>query len=218
MKLGLICGMEVEARALGKLRAHPRLVVGISAAQPDRATELAEQMIAQGVDVLVSWGIAGALSGELESGALLVPQTVIDPAGNRFEMSGLQPLSSAEPVVLAGSDVIVPTPAAKAELRSTTGAVAVDMETHRVAQVATRTKTPCMAIRSISDPADRALPPGTEHALDDAGRPRILPVLGGLLTHPLRLPALLAAKRDLDCALGTLSDLGAGLIEGMLDR
>ena len=65
MKLGLICGMEVEARALGKLRAHPRLVVGISAAQPDRATELAEQMIAQGVDVLVSWGIAGALSGDL---------------------------------------------------------------------------------------------------------------------------------------------------------
>ena len=218
MKLGLICGMEVEARALGDLRTHPRLMLGISAARPERATELSQMMVRDGADVLLSWGIAGALSPDLDSGALLVPEAVIDPQGNRSDLSGLRPTSSPSQMLLAGSDVIVPTPDAKTNLFLATGAVAVDMETHRVAQVASSANLPCIAIRAVSDPAHRALPPGTEDALDETGRPRVLPVLAGLVRHPTRLPGLLRAKQDLDCALTSLRELGSGLIAGLLER
>lgn len=218
MKLGLICGMRAEARALGKLRPHPDLIVGVSAAMPERATELAEEMSGRGVDALVSWGIAGALSPELPSGALLVPEEVVDADGTRLALTGLRPFEANKSVTLAGSDQIIATPNAKAVLFASTDAVAVDMETHRIARTAVLHGIACVAIRAVSDPADRALPTGMEHALDAQGRPRILPVLAGLARHPSRLPALLSAKRDLDCALETLAALGAGLIADLLDR
>lgn len=217
MKLGLICGLEAEARALCKLRHHPNLLVGISAAKPERASELAEDMIRDGADALISWGIAGALSPEMPSGALISPEAVIAVDGARFELSGLRLREAAYSVTLAGSDSVIATPAAKAALFGATGAMAVDMETHRIAQVAQAHARTAIAIRAISDPADRALPSGTEDALDEAGRPRIVSVLMGLLRHPSRLPALLQAKRDLDCALATLGGLGAGLIEELLE-
>ena len=57
-----MCGLQAEARASGALRDDSRLVIGVSGAQPDRATSLAQEMAASGVDILVSWGIAGGAS------------------------------------------------------------------------------------------------------------------------------------------------------------
>lgn len=218
MKIGLICGMEVEARALGRLRDDPRVMVGISAAKPDRASKLARQLIAQDAEILVSWGIAGGLDPALPSGTLVVPQAVIDPDQTRLPSIGLQMAEAGTVSAIAGSDVIVPTLDAKTELSQRTSAVAVDMESHRVARAAQQAGLPCIVIRAISDPANRALPEGVGDALDDQGRPRVLPVLMGLLRHPGRLPALLAAKRDLDRGITTLGTLGLELLEGVLAR
>ena len=87
MRLGLVCGMEAEARALGALRRHPDLSLDISAAKPDRATVIAEQMARDGVDCLISWGIAGGLAPDIPSGALLVPEAVIDTDGDRLALT-----------------------------------------------------------------------------------------------------------------------------------
>lgn len=216
MKLGIICGMAAEAKALGPVRKDPRVRVGISAARPDRATALAEEMVDGGVDMLVSWGIAGALDPGLQSGALLVPEAVTGPEKDVLVLAGCD-APEAEAGRIAGSDSVVVTPEEKARLHATTGTRAVDMETHRIAMVGHRRAVPCMAIRAISDPAHRALPPGTEDALDDAGRPRVLPVLAGLLAHPWRLGALMHAKRDLDTALATLSGRGVEALTRLLD-
>ena len=212
-----MCGLEAEARALGDLRRDARVEVGISAARPDRASALAEQMVANGVEALISWGICGALDPGLASGALIVPGTVVDSDGTRMELAALRAPGSGSGMVLAGSDVIVPTPDAKRALRDRTGAGTVDMETHRVARAARQGGVPCLVIRAVSDPADRALPPGTENALDSQGRPRVLPVLAGLIRRPGRLGALLNAKRDLDWAIGTLGLLGVELLRGIVD-
>lgn len=217
MKVGVICGLEAEARALGKLRRDSRVLVGISAAKPDRASALARDMVSEGVEVLISWGICGALDPDLASGTLILPSGVIDQNGARVDLVGLAAAGAPTGMILAGSDIVVPTPEAKARLHSASGACAVDMETHRVARVADDLGIPCMAIRAISDPADRALPAEAEHALDDLGRPRILPVLAGLVRHPWRIGALLAAKRDLDTALEALSLMGTDLLQGVIE-
>lgn len=216
MRLGVVCGLEAEARALGKLRHDPNVIVGISAAQPDRASSLANEMIEAGAEALISWGICGALDPDLPSGALIVPEAVVDPDGQKLKLIGV-PTAPTKGLLLAGSDTVVPTPSDKARLLASTHAAAVDMETHRVARVSLAAQRPCMAIRAVSDPATRALPPGTENALDAQGRPRILPVFAGLVRHPGRLRALLAAKRDLDRALETLALLGTDLLQGLID-
>ncbi|MEM9059070.1 MAG: hypothetical protein AAGD13_01290 [Pseudomonadota bacterium] len=217
MQLGVICGMEAEARALGSLRGDPRVSVGISAARPDRATEMAEEMAGSGVAALVSWGIAGGLDPALPSGSLIVPDTVIDSDGAHLPLAGLRPLDRTRESAIAGSDRIVTTPEDKSVLHRATGAVAVDMESHRIARVAQAAGIPCLAIRAVSDTAARSLPPGTASALDARGRPRVFHVILGLARAPYRLGALLSAKRDLDTALATLSTLGVELLLEVVD-
>lgn len=217
MRIGLICGMASEAAALGKLRRDARLMVAVSGARPDVAEAMAQLMLDDGVDALLSWGIAGALSPDLPSGALLLPTGVVDPEAGMLPLAGIRAQGGSGAMTLAGSEIVVATPSDKAALRAKTTADAVDMETHRVARVAVNGGVPCFAIRAVSDPADRALPPGTEDALDAQGRPKILPVLVGLVRHPGRLAPLLAAKRDLDTALATLATLGVELLHGVLD-
>ncbi|MEM7685788.1 MAG: hypothetical protein AAF293_13245 [Pseudomonadota bacterium] len=216
MKLGVICGMEAEAKALGALRLDPRLIVGISAARPDRAEDLAREMIDADATALLSWGIAGGLAPGLASGTLVVATSVTDATQQTLALTRPTNLGDASDGHLFGSDHVIQTPEEKAILWQTTGAVAVDMETHRIARAAHQAALPCLAIRAISDVSTRALPPGTEDALDDKGKPRILPVLFGLMRDPSRLGALLAAKRDLDTALTTLSSQGVTVLKQIL--
>ena len=211
-----MCGLRAEARALGALSGDQRLTIGISGARPDRATLLAREMAGSGVDVLVSWGIAGGLDPALPSGTLILPGAVAGPDGEQIGLAGPS-VGTENAGLIAGSDAVASTPDAKAAIRAATGAVAVDMETHRVARAARDAGIPCIAIRAISDPADRALPPGTEDAVDAAGNPRILPVIAGLIRRPASLRALLAAKRDFDSALAALSAEGVDVLRGVID-
>jgi hypothetical protein len=89
------------------------------------------------------------------------------------------------------------TTAEKATLFQRTGAVAVDMESHRIARVAAESGAglPALAIRAIGDPAGRALPALAATALGEDGRPRVGPVAAGLMRRPGDLAALLRWRR-----------------------
>lgn len=196
LTLWVICGLEAEAQALGPWRG--RVTVRISGADADRAEAAAREAIAAGARHLVSWGIAGGLDPALAPGALVHPGAMIDTDGTAIT------LASGDGA-LAGSDVLVNDPAAKAALYARTGAIAVDMESHRVARVAEAAGVPCTVVRTIADPAGRALPALAAGAVDARGRPRVGKVLLGLLRRPGDFPALLDAKRDSDRALAALS-------------
>ena len=211
-EIGLVCGMESEARALGRWRTDPRVAVAISGADPDRAETAARRMADDGVHTLISWGLAGGLAPHLEPGALLQPAAVILPGGTRVEFDrGLM----ADFAIL-GSDVVVANPAEKAQLHERTGALAVDMETHRLALVSMDTGVDLKIARAVSDPAGRALPALAATALGPDGRPRIGRVLRGLALRPWDLPALLAAKRDSDRALASLRGAADDLLGGLV--
>lgn len=242
--LGIVCGMAAEARALGSWARHPRIALGLSAGRPDRAEAEAVRLAARGVRILLSWGIAGALDPQLRPGTLIVPAAVVGTQGDVHELAPemlvLAGGASAPGIVLpsrprrrgdgpasapahtrlliAGSDVVVITPAAKAELRRRTGAAAVDMESHRLAAVSARAGLPCLAVRAISDPADRALPALSAGALGPDGRPRIGAVLARLLRRPGDLPALIAAARDSRAALTALRSAADALMRDLLAR
>ncbi len=246
--LGIVCGMQAESRALGRWLDDARLAVAITAGRPDRAEAEARRLAAEGVRALLSWGIAGGLDAAVGSGTLVVPDGVIHPGGQpqafdpalvaacRQAMSGASPDSDAGAgeggsyagqgarrglagtLLIAGSESVLMTVAAKAALRRRTNAVAVDMESHRVAAVARAggAKLPCLAIRAVSDPAGRRLPALAAHALGPDGTPRLGAVLRGLARRPWDLPALLAAGRDSRAALTALSAAADAAIPALL--
>lgn len=202
--IGVVCGMEAEAEALGDLRHDARFSVGISGAQSDQAETLAREAADAGATILVSWGLAGGLAPDLQSGRLIRPDSVVHPDGRRSSFCN----GSFSTGTIAGSDTVAASPVEKAALREVTEAMAVDMETHRLAKVADERGLDLQIIRAISDPADHALPALAATALGPDGRPRIGRVMVGLLMRPWQLPSLLAAKRDSDKALATLRGAG----------
>ena len=119
---------------------------------------------------------------------------------------------------ILGLDRMVLTVAEKAALFERSGAVAIDMESHRVALVAAAAGLPFLALRAIGDPAGRALPALVARALGEDGRPRIGPVIAGLLRRPGDLAALLRVRRDTAAALAALAAVAETLIPAILPR
>jgi len=106
---------------------------------------------------------------------------------------------------LIGADAIVASVAAKRALRERTGAAAVDIESGAVARTAAAHGIPFAVLRAICDPADRALPPAAQVALDPGGEINAWRVLGSVTAHPAQLPALLALAVDAAAAKRSLA-------------
>ncbi|MFQ5566335.1 MAG: adenosylhopane nucleosidase [Paracoccaceae bacterium] len=219
--LGIVCGMASEVRALGRWADDPRIAIGISGARPERAEAEARRLTAAGCRVLMSWGVAGGLDPALVPGDLIVPAEVADEAGTTWAMSNAviarldrklqkdrMPGSSRGMTgtgAILGLDRMVPGAAEKASLHARTGAVAIDMESHRVARVAAEAELPVLVLRAVGDPAGRALPALAARALGADGQPRIGPVVAGLLRRPRDIGALLRVRRDAEAALAALA-------------
>src|SRR5690606_2877462 len=71
-------------------------------------------------------------------------------------------------------------------------AVAVDMESFAVAQACAQLQLPYTCVRAVSDPADMALPSGSENWLDHEGYVRHKRVVGFLITHPRWIKTVMA--------------------------
>lgn len=205
--LGIVCGLESEADALGIAG------VAISGARPDMAEAQAARLADSGATALLSIGLAGALAPDLSPGDLLVPERIL-AAGQSFPtdaMLGSRLGLPVQPIALVGADTVVASPTAKARLYKETGAAAVDMESHRVARVAANRAIPFLAIRIIADPADRAIPSAADGAIRIDGSVDVLKTIMRLATRPWQLPALIALGRDSATAHARLKHIGESL-------
>jgi adenosylhomocysteine nucleosidase len=214
-RLGVLTGMTIEAACLDALSGEPRPLVACSGADTARAHHRAARLIEQGAGALLSFGLAGGLAGDLAPGTLLLASAVVLADGTRFDTDrvwrdhlaahaarrGVE-LRSA---LLAASDRVIASPAAKGVLAARTGAAAVDMESHAAAAAAQAAGLPFLALRVVADPADRAIPPPALAAIAPDGRTRPVRVALRLLLAPWHLPGLLRLGRDSDAALGALS-------------
>ena len=82
----------------------------------------------------------------------------------------------------------------------------VDMESGAVAKAARAAGLPFCVIRSVADPASRALPAAALAGLDAEGNARPLAVMAGLLRRPQDLPGLIRVGLDSQRALSALRD------------
>jgi hypothetical protein len=97
---------------------------------------------------LVSFGFAGGLDDGLEPGTLLSATKVVDPSGRVLWEGEPIEVPGGRPAVICWSpDGVVNEPAARHALAESSGAVAVDMESGRLAE----TGRLAGAIRALSD-------------------------------------------------------------------
>jgi adenosylhomocysteine nucleosidase len=170
---------------------------------------------AQPVKRIVVVGVAGGLSPDLDVGALVVADRVINQADGGVR--------AADPTLVAAATAygarravavtairIADTVADKRSLLAMAGAVAgqtaaigertapptavVDMESAEFAAVASRAGVPWMVVRAVSDTAVDSIPPLLNRSRDDGGAVRRGRVVWGLLSEPRTLLPLLALR------------------------
>lgn len=210
-RIGLVTGARAEARCLGDLP----LAVLCSGANAERAALAAELHFDEGAGALVSFGLAGALSPDLETGTILLPQTVLAPNGMRYPVDGVWRKAlwlrleaagiECRGGLLVGSDDLVGLPTAKQRLFESTAAVAVDMESHAVALAARELGVPFVVLRAVADRVDEEVPRAALAALGPDGRVRVLALLAALARRPRDLPLLLRLARTSRPALQSLA-------------
>ena len=218
----VLVGMKTEAGCLQPLGGL--VTVACSGARPDLARARTEAMVAGGARALVSFGIAGALVPGLEPGALLLPRAVVlagrgeaavtlDWHRRVCDLAAVAGLALLSDVTIAGSDDPVTGASGKAELARISGAAAVDMESHIVAEIAARHGLPFLVLRAIADPAERGIPAPALAGLGPEGETRPGAVALRLMAAPWTLPALLRLAKDSEAGLAALraavSALGA---------
>jgi len=204
--IGFIVGMRSEAALLA-----PKSLIGCSGGRFDRAAHIADYMLSAGAQGIVSFGIGGGLAPNLRPGQLVVA-SMVDlggaslPTDPGWSQHLLDRLPGAVRGIVCGVAEAAASPADKAALYADTGGLLVDMESGAVAETCAAAGKKFAVLRSVADPADRAIPAYAMAGLGDDGRTKILPVLWGLLRQPASLPALFGLARDSRAAL---TELGA---------
>lgn len=162
---------------------------------------------------VISFGVAGGLDPDLRTGDVVVASDVMAGAGRWGTLAALNEdlvnrlTSGRRRVVsgtLVGAEEVLVGHSFKAVLRSETGAIAVDMESHIAAAYAEEVGLPFAALRVISDPAHRALPALARGAIKPNGQVDLAVVLRGVARNPGLLRELVITGLDFSRALREL--------------
>jgi len=227
-RIGFITGLRSEAaivdaasEALSRLH---RPLIHCGGAHAGRARAGALRLIEEGAGALVSFGIAGGLAPKLASGSLVLASAV--------QRAGESPLNidfawrdrlcarvggdfNPEFGDIAGSDTVLQTVDEKKGLFEATLALAVDMESHVVAEVARDCGVPFLVVRAIADAAHATIPDVALVGVGKKGEALPLAVLRRAAFSPRTWPALLrlggSHKKAHDALRRFLGVAGVGL-------
>lgn len=175
--------------------------------------------LAAGLDspLVVSAGTCGALAPDLEVGDLVLPEGVLGPGGERWNVApgahavALQCAAAARPGLLLTASGVLATPEDKAESWRRTGAVAVDLESAVILAWASRRGCPSLVVRAVSDTARQRLPAEFVGLLTPEGKLRAGRAVALALTRPQTIPHALLLRRGAGRALKAVARLLAAL-------
>lgn len=211
--LGLLAALPQEITSLvgplkpgGSASLGPQCRVQLCGVGADNARRAALALADAGATRLLSWGSAGGIAPALPAGSVLLPLTVRGANGHGFSVTSTwhqqlhAQLSKALPIhtgdLLEVSQVVA-SPQEKQRLFQGTGALAVDMESAAIAQVAAQRGLGFAALRVVLDSAQRSLPAAALVALDSAGHLQLAALLRALLLRPQDWAGLLQLRSDL---------------------
>jgi len=205
-KLGIIVALPAEARCFQSGKINLRLpieikkniflcVSGIGYTSSLNATK---ELIKLNVDALISWGIAGATCNSVNTGDLILAESVVCEYRERIYNASsdwykkiIYHFDSSLSNILKGSVVstndICSTSEKKIELFKKTGALAIDMESAAMAEVAIDNNIDFIVIRAIADNASLNIPEALIKNIDGFGRVKIIKLIISCLLHPSQI-------------------------------
>jgi hopanoid-associated phosphorylase len=200
---GVVVALVSEARMLTSRNTQPGgmtsldegAALWLSGMGPAAARRAAQGLVDAGATALAVFGVAGALDGRLRNGSLFCPEQVVDESGHAYPTDSRwhahlqQRLADTQlPLHANGTLLSVQNPllttAAKSAAHKQHAALAVDMESGAVAEVARERGLPFMVLRAIVDQVDDTIPAALNHSVDAWGRPRPLRLIAALCRHP----------------------------------
>ncbi|MHC4874865.1 MAG: phosphorylase family protein [Planctomycetota bacterium] len=136
---------------------------------------------------VLSCGFSGALLPDMRIGHIVMANSIVDQHGQELKLT-LNAESNPSGGLYVGriltSDEMIRSVSEKQQLAEQHGAIAVDMESLAVAQIARDKGSRFMAIRVISDDMSADLPPEVLSVVGATGAVRIGAALGSLLKRP----------------------------------
>lgn len=200
----VVAGLAFEAR----IAAGPGLRVICSGNGTDLAGKIS-RALTRDCKGLISFGVAGGLDPDLQPGTCVIASAVLSgksqiPTDRRWSDRLLEALPNPVHGTVLGVGAPVADPEAKRALYMKTGALAVDMESHIVANVASARGLPMAAIRVITDPARRAIPNAALAAMRDDGTVDLMAMCRSLIATPRELTALFRTALDNRAARASL--------------
>jgi len=205
--VGIVAALAAETRdlgpTLGKRGTMASLADGsllaVSGVGCTAATLTAQALVDAGAAALASWGMAGGLDPALCAGTIFLPSEVISERGAgfttaRYWREGVSAAVAARRPVAGGKLLTSTHPigarADKAPAFRETGAMAVDMESIAVAQIAAAHGLPFIAVRVIVDTAADVLPQSIS-AASRSGHVQLWRLIGSIAVAPGDLAALI---------------------------
>jgi adenosylhomocysteine nucleosidase len=158
---------------------------------------------------IISFGVAGGLAPQLRPGTCVIGSAILSgsnriPTNKMWSQQLLQTFPDAVSGTLLGVSAPICDPDDKRALHVNTGAIAVDMESHVVATVGAAHGLPVVAMRVITDPAERALPASAVAAMRRNGTTNIVAMIRSVLMRPREIPTLFQTALDALAARATL--------------
>ena len=220
-RVGVVTALAAEARTLGRaVRRRDGLaslgdgtLLAVGGMGGELAAAAARRLVDAGVAGLLSFGFAGGLDPSLSAGSVVCPTEIISGSGTRIATSAIWRerlrVATAAPRPLMGGPLLtrnapIDSVAGKALAFRDTGAVAVDMESLSVAEVAAAFGLPFIAVRVIVDTAADVLPRAVL-AANRAGSFEMGRLLGGLVRAPAELGAVIRLAQRYRAAVRSLT-------------
>jgi hopanoid-associated phosphorylase len=196
------------------------VLVAYSGAGADNAQRAAKLLIDNGADQLISWGCAAAIAVGLKPGDLVLADRiltadhkaiVIDKIWHNTCQSLLAHQLTMHVGQLLESKRLVATSQEKQLLNLASLAIALDMESAAVAQIAQQHQLPFLVLRAIADPVEMDLPSAIGHSLNSAGDVEIGKLLLFLVRHPSETLGLIKLGWHFQAAKNTLKKVATQL-------
>jgi len=225
--VGIVCALTTEARHFKPgLRPSDSVVslddgtlLSLSGMGSAAAAAGARASIGAGAAALISFGLAGGLDPLLRAGDVCLPREILSPnipsiaaaVAWRERVSAAVQTRIPQARIFEGGLLSHPTLVAsipaKSRLFASTRAIAVDMESFAVAEVAAAHRLPFLAVRVIVDGATDRLPPIVTRAADAYGEIRPWSLVMGLLRAPSDLAGLVRLGHRYRSAGRMLTDI-----------
>ncbi len=158
--------------------------------------------------LVLTCGFAGGLNPDLPRGSLLVdlPPNLPPPLSQSLAASGAHPARFHSSTRIASSIL------EKSQLRQSTGADAVEMESGTLREICLAHHIPAATIRVVSDAANEPLPVDFNQLLTPDLKLSFPRLAAHLLSHPSAIPGLLRLRRHtLEAARRLATALAAAL-------